>query len=181
VSLRTPITLVVLLVVLVSAAYYGWQTVISPATEEKDEPSVTAPTCDDVEEFHKGQLIRAKDIAVNVYNAGIIANLASETLATLSDRGFEPGIADNAPGSVSATNVTIVTDNRKAPQVQLVAGQFRGVIKYAKGNDLDPGIDIVVGDDFQGINPNAERSLRVKRDVTTCASVNTSDTGTASR
>jgi hypothetical protein len=175
VSLRTPITLVVLLVVLVGAAYYGWQTVISPATEDKKEPTVTAPTCDDVEKFHKGQVIQAKDIAVNVYNAGLIANLASETLAKLSNRGFEPGIADNAPANVTASNVTILTDNRKAPQVQLVAKQFQGAIRYAKGNDLDPGIDVVVGDDFQGVNPGAKRSLRVKRDVTTCASVDPTD------
>lgn len=173
-SLRTPITLVVLFVVLMGAAYYGWKTVISPATEGDDPPATsTKRKCDDVEEFHKGQLIRSKDVLVNVYNAGGISGLASDTLSELSDRGFNAGVADNAPPAIVATNVTILTSSRRSPQVQLVAQQFQGVVKYRKGNDLDPGVDIIVGDDFEGLNPGAKTTLRVKRAVTTCTSTDT--------
>jgi hypothetical protein len=173
VRLRTPITLGVLIGVLVGAAYFGWKTVISPATEDTSPPAATKPRCENVEEFHKGQLIKAKDILVNVYNAGGITGLASDTLSSLSNRGFNSGVADNAPGSVSASNVTILTDARRAPQVQLVAAQFKGSVVYAKGANLAPGIDIVVGDNFQGLNGKAKNSLRVKRDISTCTETDT--------
>jgi hypothetical protein len=174
VSLRTPITLVVLFVVLMGAAYYGWQTVISPGTEDHDPPATSSkPKCENVEEFHKGQLIRSKDVLVNVYNAGRISGLASDTLSELSDRGFNPGVSDNAPAAVTASNVTILTSSRQSPLVQLVAQQFQGVVKYAKGRGLDPGVDIIVGDDFQGLNVSAKTSLRVKRSISTCTSTDT--------
>jgi hypothetical protein len=174
VSLRTPITLVVLIGVLVGAAFFGWKTVISPATEDETPPAASPrPKCEEVEEFRKGQLIRSKDILVNVYNAGGIEGLATETLSKLGNRGFNPGVADNAPGSVAATNVKILTVARNAPQVQLVAAQFEGNVVYAKGSNLAPGIDIVVGDDYEGINGKAKHSLRVKRNITTCAAVDT--------
>jgi hypothetical protein len=173
VSWRTPITLLVLLGVLLGAAFYGWQTIISPATEDDSPPSAGKPHCDKVQEFHQGQLIRANDIIVNVFNSGLIGGLASETLHTLRDRGFKAGVSDNAPDGVAATNVSIITDSRDSPPVRLVANQFKGVVRFVKGADLGPGIDIVVGDSFAGIDKSAKRSLRLHRNVNTCASVDT--------
>ena len=173
-SWKTPVTLLVLLVLLLGGAFYGWQTIISPATEDKTAGN-PKPTdkCERVQQFHRGQLIRADDIVVNVYNAGSIANLAEETLTGLKERGFKPGVFDNAPSQVSATNVTILTQGKLTPQVRLVAKQFKGEIRYARGAPIDTGIDIVVGNDFKGIDAKAKKTLRLKRDVSTCTSVGT--------
>jgi len=173
VSWKTPITLVVLLVVLLGAAFYGWKTIISPARDDDDPPTVAAPTCDETETFERGQVIRSKDILVNVYNAGSVSGLAGETLDVLASRGFEPGKADNAPTGTHATNVTIITSDKKSPSVTLVAAQFKGKVEVVKGEDLAPGIDIVVGNEFKGVDKKAKKKLKVKEEVTTCASAGT--------
>ena len=172
---KTPVTMLILLVLLLGAAFYGWQTIISPATE--GDPTATGPKptdkCEQVLQFHRGQLIRSDDIVVNVYNAGSIANLAEDTLNDLKQRGFKSGAFDNAPSRVSATNVTILTQGKLTPQVRLVAKQFKGEVKYARGAPIETGIDIIVGDEFRGIDANAKKSLRLKRDVSTCSAVGT--------
>jgi hypothetical protein len=176
---RTSITLTVLLVVLLGAAYYGWKTVISPATGgNSDTTASDKPTCKNTQDFHKGQIIKAQDIAVNVYNAGAIAGLAADTLDTLTRRGFQTGVADNAPANVIATNVKILTEAKNAPQVQLVASQFRGKITYSAKGDVAPGIDVVVGDNFVGMKKGAKSQLRVQKNVSICTSVDIG-TGTA--
>jgi LytR cell envelope-related transcriptional attenuator len=174
VTWKTPITLLVLLVLLLGGAFYGWKTIISPATEDKTSSSNNKPTpdkCERVEQFHRGQLIRADDVVVNVYNAGDVANLAEETLQDLKARGFKSGVFDNAPSRVSATNVTIITQGKLSPQVHLVAKQFKGKVQYAKGASINTGIDIVVGNDFAGIDHKAKKVLKLKKDVSTCAAV----------
>lgn len=171
-NLRTPVTLFVLVMVLLGAAYYGWQTVISPATEDdKTTASKRKPACDDVEQFRKGQVIRSDDVLVNVYNAGSIEGLAGDTLDKLKRRGFGAGVADNAPAGLSATNVTIITRSRNSPPVRLVAKQFNGHVQYVAGRPLEPGVDVVVGDDFAGIDSSAATKLRVTEAVETCREV----------
>lgn len=169
-SWKTPITLLVLLVVLLGAAFYGWKTIISPSGDD-DEVVAKQPRCDQTQDFTRGQVIKAGDIVVNVYNSGSIANLAGETLESLDRKGFEPGVSDNAPTGFDAANVTIVTAAKDSPPVKLVAEQFKGTVKYVKGRDLAPGIDVIVGDNFIGTKPGAKKSLRVTRDVTTCTDV----------
>jgi hypothetical protein len=173
VSWKTPITLLVLLVLLLGGALYGWKTIISPATDDNTAAGKTKPTdkCEQVQQFHRGQLIRAHDVVVNVYNAGSIANLADDTLQGLEARGFKSGVFDNAPSGVSATNVTIITQGKMTPQVQLVAKQFKGKVDYARHTPIDTGIDVVVGDDFKGIDKKAKKALRLKKDVSTCTAV----------
>jgi hypothetical protein len=173
VSWKTPVTLLVLLVLLLGGALYGWQTIISPATEDNAGNTSQPPpdTCENVQQFHRGQLIRSDDIVVNVYNAGSIANLAETTLEKLKHRGFQSGVFDNAPSRVSASNVTIITQGKLSPQVRLVAKQFKGEIRFAKGAPIDTGIDVVVGDDFKGIDATAKKKMRLKRDVSTCTKV----------
>jgi hypothetical protein len=173
-SWKTPITLLVLLVLLLGAAFYGWKTIISPATES-DNTASQGPSkqCDRVQQFRRGQVIRAHDVIVNVYNAGSIANLAEDTLTLLKRQGFKSGVFDNAPSRVSATNVTILTAGKVTPQARLVAKQFKGVVQYSRGSVIDPGINVIVGDDFKGINAAAKTELRLKRNVSTCTAVDT--------
>jgi hypothetical protein len=178
VSWKTPITLLVLLIMLLGAAFYGWRTIISPATDGGNTAGRHhhKAKCQHVQQFERGQVIRAKDIVVNVYNAGSIANLAEDTLGLLERRGFQPGVYDNAPANVRASNVTILTEASLTPEARLVAKQFKGQIQYAKHPAIDPGINVVVGNDFVGVDKTAKRSLRLKRDVSACTSV-----GSASR
>jgi hypothetical protein len=167
---RTPITLLVLLGVLLGAGYYGYRTVISP-TDDNGKASGPTTTCTKHRIFHRGQKIASRDILVNVYNAGSIANLASDTLSGLHGNGFRRGVAANAPSGISATNVTILTRHSLLPAVRLVARQFKGRVAFRTGRPLAAGIDVIVGDEFKGMKAHPARFLRLGRVVRTCTHI----------
>jgi hypothetical protein len=162
--------MLVLLGILLGAAWYGWATITS--ANDDDEPSTeTAPTdepCASSQVYKKGTKIRAKTIRVNVFNAGVVTGLAGDTLDDLVARGFRRGAAENAPAGLTATNVTIITRTLNAPQVRLVASQFLGKVRVVEGDAIEPGINVVVGDKFRGVDERAERRLVLKRTVRTC-------------
>lgn len=165
---KTPITLMVLLGLLLGAVFYGWQTIISPdETEKAPAAPGKPPHCERKATFKKGQTIRAQDIAVNVYNAGIVPGLAGNTLSALVSKGFKGGVSDNVPGAQSARNVTIMTDVPTSPKVRLVRMQFQGPVRLESG-ELGVGVDVIVGDDFRGVDPNASTVIRLTRNVSSC-------------
>ena len=61
---KTPVTLVVLLGVLLGAAYYGWASVVSGGSADK-KATPTPPTCATTQ-VGKGQRLTAKNVLVNV-------------------------------------------------------------------------------------------------------------------
>ena len=157
---RTPITMLVLLGVVLGAGYYGWRTLQSP-TDGDDQPVVRQqPECKK-KQRSDGRSIKSTTITVNVYNAGSVSGLASTTLRSLSDAGFRSGVADNAPVGVPVSNVTILTRDNPSPQARLVANQFKGRVVLRKGLDLAEGIDVIVGDEFVGVDKKAKTSIRV--------------------
>ena len=169
---RTPITMVVLLGVLLGAAYYGWNTIVNPGDNKNSaNPSGTknSPTCTQ-KTIQKGSQIPAAEVRVNVYNAGSRSGLAGETLDLLVQKGFRRGVAENAPPDITTWgNATVILPGGQgAPQTRLVRNQFLGIVKYVNGPALAPGVDIVVGDNFRGVNPNAQAFVRVNRQVQAC-------------
>lgn len=169
-KVRTPITMLVLLGILMGAAWYGWATITS-ADEDDKSPTVSGKTEDEClsrQTYKKGTKIRARTITVSVYNAGLVSGLAGETLDDLVDKGFRRGSAANAPSGLTATNVTIVTSTRNSPQVELVAKQFRGNVQILEGDVIRPGVNVVVGDSFRGVDDNAKRRLVLHHKVRTC-------------
>lgn len=173
---RTPITLAVLLAVLLAAAFYGWQTVISPA-RENDDNADAKPQCEKVAEFRKGDVIKSGDVVVNVYNAGTEAGAAGSTLDRLVNRGFKRGVAANAPAGVRTQTVVIITDDRKSPTVKLVSSQFKGKVRYVDVEAPEPGVSIVIGDNFKGVDTSAKKKLKVKTDISSCTKSSASAAG----
>lgn len=169
---KTPVTMLVLLGILLGAAYYGWSTIVSP-DQDKDNAATQTPAtkktpgCTSVKRFKKGQAVRAEDIRVNIYNAGQIPGIAGETLDALTSKGFKDGVASNAPEAMSATNVTIVTKEPKSPEVRLVRIQFRGPVKVVKG-ELSPGIDVLVGDEFQSVDSTIRTEITSHKNIAGC-------------
>jgi len=178
---KTPLTLLVLVGLLLGAAFYGWRSLAEPA-EVSDPPTPRVekkPKCTTVEEFRKGERIVSRDVIVNVFNAGSTTGLATATLDSLVAKGFRRGEADNAPESLAATNVTIVRGKSDDPTVRLVAMQFKGDVKFDNGPDVAPGVDVVIGDDFRSVDAEAQRVLRMRKTVKTCTSIQ-GDRGSAS-
>jgi ribosomal protein L24 len=171
VSWKTPITLVLLLLILLGAAYYGWQSVTAPAASDTTTPQTPTTTTPCSKETHirKGQQIRAADIVVNVYNAGSITGLAGATSSNLAAKGFRAGQVTDAPARIHVSNVAILTKATHSPIARLVASQFQGPVAIRHDN-LAPGIDVVVGDSFQAVDPRAKSVLVVHKKVRSCVS-----------
>jgi hypothetical protein len=182
---RTPITLAVLVVILLGAAYYGWQTVVNPAT---DANGSTTPTrthgtpppkqvCVQRKTYPKGAHVAAGFFRVNVYNASAVSGRAGDVLSALHSRGFRLGIAANPPAGVTATNVSILTLTPDAPRVTLLAEQFKGKVKLVPGPALAIGFDVVLGPDFAGLAPGAPSSLTLTKAVKVCTKFKTEPGG----
>lgn len=169
-SWKTPITLLVLLGILLGAAYYGWSTVLGPEEEKKDDTASPPAdnTCDEVVRWKKGQRVKAADVRVNIYNGGLVSGLAGETLDALTAKGFRPGNATNAPESLSTPNVAIITADPESPEVRLVRIQFRGAVQIID-DDLGRGIDVLVGDDFRAVKPVTKTQIVLRKNIKGCA------------
>jgi hypothetical protein len=171
VAWKTPVTLLVLLGVLLGAAYYGWSTIVSAGSPTtKVAPSLTCTTTKVTR--HGGRLI-SRNVVVNVYNAGSVDGLAARTLATIKHRGFRSGVAANAPAGIFAHGVVILTAVRRSPQAQLVARQFHGHVRFGRARALAPGVDVVVGDFFPGFRKKHIRAIAIRTPVRTCSSLQT--------
>jgi LytR cell envelope-related transcriptional attenuator len=170
VNVKTPLTLLVLVLILAGAVFYGWRSVGASASSASPAPTrttSTGPKCTKVKHLKKGQRVRAADVVVNVFNAGHRTGLASDIMSKLARRGFRQGIVANAPGNVAATNVTIATPTKQAPEVRLVAHQFQRPIAYRR-HDMGAGVDVVLGNGFQGMAAHAKPFLVVQRSGHTC-------------
>jgi len=172
---RTPITLVVLLVILLGAAYYGWKTVVDPNEDAGATPTTPTkssntpkPVCLQKIVYPKGQTFRAEQFKVNVYNAGGVSGLAGDVLAELHNKGFQEGVADNPPAKVTANNVSILTQTPNSPKARLVQQQFKGKVLLVPGPNLSVGFDIVIGPNFVGVDPNAPAELTLREPATVC-------------
>jgi hypothetical protein len=174
VAWKTPVTLLVLLGVLFGAAFYGWTTIVSDGSPGK-KVTPTA-TCKTTKVTKRGSRLIAKNVVVNVYNAGSVNGLAGRTLVTLKSRGFRSGVASNAPAGVFARSVKVLTHRRRSPQAQLVARQFRGKVHFGRARAMAPGVDVIVGDFFAGFRKKKTRSIVISTPVRTCASIQTSTT-----
>jgi hypothetical protein len=173
------VTLLVLVGILLVAAYYGWQTVVNPSSEAETPthtPTTTKSTpqtkvvCIRHKTFKKGTTIEAKTVKVNVYNAGTVLGQAGQVLTSLTHNGFREGIADNPPPGITATNVTIITHNPKSPQVRLVKQQFEGLVKIAVAprSGLALGVNVVIGSNFVGVRPTAPTTYTLAHAITVC-------------
>jgi hypothetical protein len=164
--------MVVLLGVLLGAAYYGWNTIVNPDDDNKADKSDDAKqtTCKHQTVIKKGQQIQSNQVTVNVYNAGNRSGLAGETLNLLVAKGFKRGVADNAPEDITTWgNASVVlAGGAGEPTSRLVHNQFLGLVKYVDGPELARGVDVIVGDNFRGVKPDSQTFVRVNRKVETC-------------
>jgi len=164
VTLRTPITLVALLLVLVGAAWYGWSQLDDPFENPfAEEPACVSQQIDD------GGKLTPDQVVVNVYNAGSRNDLASKTLRGLTKRGFARGDAANAPDRIEVATVTLLDTDPKAAEVRLVRNQFKGKVEVRGKPDLgDEGVDVVVGNAYRGLKKNGPKSVRVDSEQEVC-------------
>lgn len=171
INLRTPLTLVILIALLVVGLLVGWRLATADAPSLRESTSTSEPTCEN-RELEAGSKLRAGQVTVNVLNSGTTPNLAGDTMRALTRRGFEGGSTGNAPDGVRVANALILDPSPDSAQVRLVAKQFGPGIRVKKPTgDNDPAaVDIIVGNDFRAsdLDDNAPTSLKVKGTTTVC-------------
>lgn len=144
------LTLTVLLAMLVAAAYVGWRSLTAPLPTDGSTDAAT-PTC--TSQLQRGDVVQSGEVTVSVYNAGTRSGLAGETRDALVDRGFIAGDVGNAPDDLESVNfVRVLAPSRQDPASRLVALQFgRNTLIDEVEDDLGPGVEVVVGDQFLGL------------------------------
>jgi LytR cell envelope-related transcriptional attenuator len=166
---RTPLTLLVLLLVLFGGAVYGWSAVVGDGGS--DDQSTTPQDCS-TRTLSPGGRLQASQVTVSVFNAGTVQGLATETLNKLHKRGFEKGAVADATATVS--KVAVWTSTPDDPAVSLVARQFRGRARIVNTDSvLGEGINVIVGNQFKGLSKKAQTSITVTEPAAVCTSTQT--------
>ncbi len=155
--LLTGVTLLVLLVLVAVGGYYGYRALFAPV----DESVSASPADRGCERVRKGEVVRPRDVTVTVLNAGSRTGLAGRVQQALVRRGFHAGSTDNAPEGTQVRFVRVRAPSVKDPAARLVAAQFgKGTLVVHSKDDLGPGVDVVVGDRYRGLERGAPRKLR---------------------
>ena len=157
--LLTGVTLLVLVGLLGYGGYAGYQALFAPVGGDAATGTPGSGRCEDG--LRKGETVRTRDVTVSVLNAGTRSGLASQVQEQLVGRGFLAGTTDNAPDDQEVRFVRVLAPARNDPAARLVAAQFgeRTFVERTR-EDLGPGVDVVVGDRFRGLEPGAPRRLR---------------------
>jgi LytR cell envelope-related transcriptional attenuator len=156
---RTAATMGVLIGILVGLAYFGWQGLTrgwfddSQATAE-DVPAEACSTPPPV-------TVRAQQVRVSVYNAGAPSGQAGAVMDALSRQGFREGRLTDAPDRITVDGIVLWPGDADRGAVELVERQFRDVRVVARPEPLGPGINVLVGDEFGRLAPQAPRSIDV--------------------
>ena len=163
----TGITLVVLALVLCVMGYYGVKAALKPFPGGK---SSGTPTCS-TQEKQVQKVLTRRDVQVSVFNAGNRSGLASVTLDKLETAGFVAGNAGNAPGTAEVRRAVVWTtkpDDYSAKLVALALGPNTQVV--VTKTDLGPGVDVLVGNKFHGLDKKAPTRIKLPKPVETCIS-----------
>lgn len=157
--LRTALTLLVLLAVVLGAAAWGWSRLTSPVGEEASGP------CTDTD-LAAGDRVTTDQVVVTVLNAGSRSGLAGRVTNDLADQGFVEGQSTNAPSGTDVARVQIWTDSPRSPEVRLVRG-YLGEVSIERRDPVGEGVTVVVGDDFGELGAG-RAGVVVREDTTAC-------------
>lgn len=162
---RSALTLVVLTGLLAAGLVFGWKSLSSPLPSG-DPDTAAGPTCTD--DLQPGDTVRTSDVTVSIFNAGTRSGLAQQTLAELTAREFIAGDIGNAPATFDVRVVRVLAPRKDDPAAVLVALQFGpNTLVQATPDDLGPGVDVVVGDGYDGLR-KAPRRLEASTSGSSC-------------
>ncbi len=162
--IRTTITMLVLLGILVAGAWYGWQGLqrgdaSAPTGANRTATPAPSPTCEPA----TTRTVRPAQIQVSVYNAGAPSGTAGEVFEALTDVGFRPGQLGNAPDDIAIDRPGIlIWGPEDSAEARLVRKQFRRARMLARTDLLGPGVNVLIVGPFEGLRDQAPRRLRVR-------------------
>lgn len=145
--IKTPLTLLVLLGIVIFGAVWGWKALTTPISEGSSSPCVMITI---------GPKLYPAQVTVRVYNGGSVAGLAASQADELRSRGFR--VIKTTNTSVEVTSTRVVGFSQNSPEVQLVAAQFKDVTVLADQR-ADHSVDVYVGNTFGGVVDGATNQI----------------------
>lgn len=147
--------MLVLLGILVLSAYVAWTGLTGDrdgvASESASASCTTPPP----------ETVRSRAVTVSVFNAGAPEGQATAAMEALTDQGFDQGELADAPDPVEVTGVVIWPGDSDPGAVALVRQQFEKARVAPKRKPLGPGVNVLVGEVFDGLAGNAPRKIAV--------------------
>lgn len=166
--LSTAVTLLVLCAVLVFMAVYGVKAATAPLPSGGGSSKQSCPPA----EKQVQRFVTRHEVEVSVFNGGSRNGLASRTLARLEAAGFRAGEAGNAPASAHVRRAEVWTTRKAESSARLVARALGPHVRVlVTRTDLGPGIDVVVGDGFDHLDPHAPRRMKLAKPTSTCVDI----------
>jgi LytR cell envelope-related transcriptional attenuator len=148
--------MLVLLGILVTAAYVGWLGLTQGLGGDDGVASESSPTsCSTPPPV----TVRSRSVTVSVYNAGAPEGQATEVMEALNEQGFDQGELADAPDPVEVNGIVIRSGDTDPDAVALVKRQFDKVRVAPKPEPLGPGVNVLVGEDFDALAAKAPRSI----------------------
>jgi hypothetical protein len=147
--LRSAITLLALVVVVVGAALLSWRNVTDPTTSN----GATGPTC---APRAPSEAPTPSDIVLNVYNATARDGVAADVAEKMAERGFTIGDVANDPLS---GNVESSAQVRTSPEHQSWASVVMGHVasaEFVPDERSSDTVDLVIGGEFEKLVPAKE-------------------------
>jgi hypothetical protein len=159
---KTGVTVVVLGVVLLVGAAWGWSALTQPLPGK-----VELPTCVK-RSVAQGEKVYPDQVVVTVFNAGTREGLAGRTMQLLTDQGFAEGDSGNAPADAEVPVAQIWAADPRNPAVRLVAARFAPEVEIVQRNSRGAGVVVVVGDGFREL-AKGRPSVRAGTDAEICS------------
>jgi hypothetical protein len=148
--------MLVLLGILVLAAYLGWTGLTQGLGDgvASQSPSASCST-------PPPKTVHARSVTVSVFNAGAPEGQATATMQALTGQGFGRGRLADAPGDIDVEGISIWPGDAHAGAVELLKRQFDQVRVVPKRKPLGPGLNVLVGDEFEGLAQKAPRAIDI--------------------
>lgn len=161
--IRTSVTLLILIGVVIGAAWYSWSNVV-----DDDEPTAAGSNTQACVPSQPTAAPAPAEVQVNVYNATTRNGLASAVARQVRDLGFVVVDVDNDPLERSITGTAEVRsrpDDQAA--AELVATLVPGAV-YVPDERTDATIDLVLGDAFEALADPAAPAATPSSDLPAC-------------
>ena len=151
--IKTPVTLIVLLALVVFGGWWGLHNATAAIPPRPPQPCV---------KIDVGGTLTPKYVTVRTLNAGLRGGLAKRVSTNLRSVGFYILKVNNSDERMAQT--VIVGNSKDSPEVKLVAGFFKNATRQGDGR-VDHVVDVLLGDDFAGMATNPKTSIAVNGPV----------------
>jgi hypothetical protein len=159
--MRSAITLLCLLVVLLIGVAWAWSAVSEPFPE-REQAAICASTV-----VAAGEKVYPDQVTVSVLNAGTSEGLADRTMTSLVAAGLDEGELGNAKDA-KVSGVEIWADDVDSPAVKLVMSFLGRDAEVVRRDTPLPGVNVVVGEEFPGVT-NGREFVSTDEEATICS------------